>query len=455
MIIKHLIGLRDKINEKLREIYPGTGAGTAKRAEFTPPDLHVKRFDIPEGTVRLPQGAIRGRRELVSVSVPASVRAIEAMAFADCEKLESVTLHEGLRRVGDNAFIGCKSLKSIVIPDSVKDISGMAFKGSGVTEPVLNASGDTLIYCPAEASGVDYTVPEGVRRIVTRAFSELPGLKRIHLPKTLERIDRLAFVECGITSVALPERLGELEEYPFFNCGELETVSFKGEDPVRNAVFQLRVQGEFFLKPVSCAPPRGDRHWQSPDFRSLAEECVFGRAGAMERMVGFFEEKGRAAPGETFYFAAANLWRYRAWESGSETQRKWLEGYVKSSPGKSLPSANLTEKLEGTVRGSTLNALGFPFFDPDRVYSLAGLDADGVVEASAYESEDGPDEDGFGREIYFDWWYLDSDLRPVPGVERLHSYSSIDRRIPDVRERFDKAHDAAAKAVTLRRGLSL
>lgn len=57
-------------------------------------------------------------------------------------------------------FSGCKRLKGVVIPDSVKEITGRAFNDSGVTESVLNASRDTLIYCPAEAAGGEYTVPE-------------------------------------------------------------------------------------------------------------------------------------------------------------------------------------------------------------------------------------------------------------------------------------------------------
>ncbi len=457
MISDFLKNLRDKIDKNLHELYPGTGAAEVK-PEFTAPDPGVKRYDVPAGTKRLPRGALQGRRELVSVSVPASVRTIGERAFAGCENLESVTLHEGLRQIGENAFDGCKSLKRIVIPNSVKDVNGSAFKGSGIVEPVRTASGDTLIYCPASAAGAEYTVPEGVRRIGTQAFLELPGLKKVHLPRSLERIDRLAFIKCGFSSVSLPKYLEELEENAFFHCAELKNIYFKGEDPIREALFKLRARGLCFLKPVRCAPCDSDRYWEGPAFRALAEECVSGNAGAMERMVAFFEEKSKAAPEEAFYSAAANFWRYRAWENGSETQRQWLERYVKASPGERLPSACLTETLWGSARGSTLNALGFFFFAPERLYSFAGLDADGVAEVSAYESEDGPDEDGFGRETYYDWWYLDRDLRPVPGVACLHSYSNIDRRIWDVQDRFARAHDEAAKAGTLeniRRGLEL
>ncbi len=458
----------NKRNKNPQNQHPETGSAEGnpeftapkqeKKPEFTAPDSVVKHYDVPAGTKRLLRGVLQGRRELVSVSVPASVRTIGGKAFAGCENLESVTLCEGLRRIENNAFDGCKKLKRIVIPDSARDVSGSAFTGSGIVEPVRTASGDTLLYCPASAAGTEFTVPEGVRCIGTDAFSFLPGLKKVHFPQSLERIDPSAFYRCGITSVSLPKYLEALAETAFFDCKELKDVYFKGEDPIRQAMFNLQARGTYFLLPVRCAPPDSDRYWESPAFRALAEECVSGNAGAMERMVAFFEEKSKAAPEEAFYPAAANFWRYRAWENGSETQRQWLERYVKASPGEQLPAACLTETLCGFPRGSTLNALGFFFFEPERVYNLWELDADGVVEVSAFVREDGPDADDFNREPLYDWWYLDRDLRPVPGAACLHSYTIIDRNDYDVQDRFARAHDAVAKAGTLqniRRGLEL
>lgn len=456
MIFEFLKRLQERIDEKLQEMSRNV-VTQPKPNSFTAPVQPVARLDIPEGVDSIPCGAMAGRKELVSVSVPASVKTIGDRAFAGCESLERVTFHEGLERVGDDVFSGCKRLKSVVIPDSVKEITGSAFNNSGVTEPVLNASGDTLIYCPAEAAGEEYTVPEGVRRIRSRAFVGLSGLKQVHFPKSLERIDKMAFVQCGLTWVSLSRSAAEQSWDAFFRCDNLCAVGIDDDDEhVRSTMLGLHARGLTFLKVEKSSPPPDDPYWLEPDFRALADSCASGNVEAMERMVRFFDERTKAAPNELFYIGAADFWRVRAFENGSEAQRDWLGNWLEALSGQRLPSACLTEKLEGTVRGSALNALGFLFFEPDRVYSLAGLDSDGVVEVSAYESEDGPDEDGFGRETYFDWWYLDGDLRAVPGVDCLHSYSNIDRRISDVRKRFEEAHAAAAKAVilqNLRRGL--
>lgn len=85
------------------------------------------------------------------------------------------------------------------------------------------------------------------------------------------------------------------------------------------------------------------------------------------------------------------------------------------------------------IKTQVLNALGFLLFDPDWEYTLAG-----------------PDEDGYGRETCYGRWYLDGNLCPVPGAECLHGYSNIDRRIREVKERFQKCHDTAAKAGRVR-----
>lgn len=414
----------------------------------TPVRIFRGHLEIPEGTAEIGHRALEGNKRLASVSVPASVRRIGSRAFAECEKLERVILREGLESIGNNAFTGCPRLRSITIPDSVTQLSGQAFYLSGLTEPVLNVSGDTLYFCPEAAAGTEYVVPEGVRRIGGWAFEGLTRLRRVHLPETLERIGKMAFVRCALGSVVIPAGVKELGENVFHCCEELKTITLEGEpDPVRAAVIRCHLRGRSFLAPVRCVLPADGAYWLEEGFQAIAGQCGAGRVEAMEEMYAFFDAKRQADPETAFYGLAANFWRYRAYERGSGEAGLWLENRLRESPDGRLPSVFLNERLSGVADGLELNALGFLFFAPDREYHLAGRDEDGVVEVSAYESEDGPDEDGFGRETYYDWWYLDGGLCPVPGADCLHSYSGIDRRIKDVIERFQQAHAAAARAI--------
>lgn len=85
-------------------------------------------------------------------------------------------------------------------------------------------------------------------------------------------------------------------------------------------------------------------------------------------------------------------------------------------------------ELVGHRSGKLLNERGYSFFSPERSYSIGLPGEDGIVEVTAYVSEDGPDEDGFGREVYFDWWLLDESLEPIDGVPMWHEYSNLDMR---------------------------
>ena len=81
----------------------------------------------------------------------------------------------------------------------------------------------------------------------------------------------------------------------------------------------------------------------------------------------------------------------------------------------------------------------------EREYGLSGVDADGVVEVYAYESEDGADSDGYGSEIYYDWWYLDHCLNLPQGAGFIHSFSHTDKRCNE--KEFQLLHDAVAASL--------
>ena len=90
---------------------------------------------------------------LLSVTIPNSVKSIEYHAFNGCSNLASVTIGNGVTSIGREAFHCCYSLSSVIIPNSVTSIGSEAFSscknltsvtiGSGVTS-IGNAA---FIYC--------------------------------------------------------------------------------------------------------------------------------------------------------------------------------------------------------------------------------------------------------------------------------------------------------------------
>ena len=189
-------------------------------------------------------------------------------------------------------------------------------------------------------------------------------------------------------------------------------------------------------------------YWKEEDFRALAQQCAAGDAGAMDRMGDDFLARAKKAESEedaAFFNCAMHFWRTRAYRYGSTAARQYLTRWCQANPDARMASLGLDEQLYGSEDGESLNALGFLFFEPDKTYNLAGLDAQGVVEVCAWEGEDAPDEDGFGSESYYDWWYLDEFLTLPEGAGCLHSYSLQDQRLNS--GIFQALHDQTAAKI--------
>lgn len=78
-------------------------------------------------------------------------------------------------------------------------------------------------------------------------------------------------------------------------------------------------------------------------------------------------------------------------------------------------------------------------------------DENGIIKVTAYAGSDTPDEDGFGREEYYDWWYLDENLQKIPGSRGISGYSNHDRRMNE--DKFNKQYNDAVKYVKERKAI--
>lgn len=62
--------------------------------------------------------------------VPATVKKIDASAFASCKNLSKITLPEGLKAIEDYTFYECWGLADVVFPKSLETIGKFAFDGT-------------------------------------------------------------------------------------------------------------------------------------------------------------------------------------------------------------------------------------------------------------------------------------------------------------------------------------
>ena len=404
-------------------------------------------------------GAFDGNRELRTVCIPGTVKRIGLRAFADCVNLSKVVLAEGIEVIEANVFTGCSNLAEVVMPDSIRDCSNAFYECTGLRTPVYNRSGNTLYAYPYSATDKRFIVPHSVRHINQDAFAENPYLEEVVLPEGLEIIRCLTFESCGIQKIVIPKSVKRIEARAFWSCRFLKEVVVLGENTViADGAFyrcpldmqilchrklrideRLRILGSSLLACVRPEYPSGE-HMRSPSFVDLAKRCGKGDPDAMWAMGNFFAKLGE----HPFFSAAANFWRFRSGQKGYPIAEKWLVDWIAAHPGKQMASI-LNESMAGSYNGRTLCYAGFPFFDPEREYRISKPDCDGVVEVSSWCGDDGPDEDGFGREEYYDWWYLDENLNEISGIAMIRSHSLHDKRTNE--EKFKALHDAAANAI--------
>ena len=92
---------------------------------------------IKEGAESVGESAYAGRKDILKVVCPKSLKTINARAFANCPSLTSVELNEGLGLIGFEAFLDCASLSKISFPESLETILARAFCGTQIKTAAL------------------------------------------------------------------------------------------------------------------------------------------------------------------------------------------------------------------------------------------------------------------------------------------------------------------------------
>ena len=174
-----------------------------------------------------------------SVTIPNKITSIGNFAFQDCSGLTSVTIPNNVKSIGELAFYNCSSLTSIYIPKNVGNIGSSAFSGCSslfsITVDEDNAFYDSRNNCNAIICKEDNllingckntTIPDGVTRIGTGAFTRCYDLKSISIPNSVSRIDLDAFSDChALNSITIPNSVTFISYLAFCHCINLKDVT--------------------------------------------------------------------------------------------------------------------------------------------------------------------------------------------------------------------------------------
>lgn len=188
----------------------------------------ASEINIPESidgkpVVGITYLAFSGKNTIKKVTIPNSVKIIEARAFWKCESLESVSLGDGVETIGEGAFCDCPKIESIIFPASVREIYANAFANCSNLKTVEFVGSHDLSLEPyifRKTAVENIRLPEGVTAIYFAAFAYMP-LKSIYIPESVTSIEDGSFMYSAdnltITSKAgsVAEKYAKENKIPF------------------------------------------------------------------------------------------------------------------------------------------------------------------------------------------------------------------------------------------------
>ncbi len=188
----------------------------------------IETIKIPASVTSIGDYAFAGCTALTAIDIPEGVEKIGAYAFKDCSAMTSVKIPNSVTEIGTKAFTGCDAVTDLTIGKIIKDIEvsqlfADSFAGL-VNVEILNHA-ETVAVDGYEfkdcASLETVKLPESVTSISTAAFQNCAKLVSINIPSKLESIGISAFEGCAkLPELTLPATLELIGDKAFKGCSD-------------------------------------------------------------------------------------------------------------------------------------------------------------------------------------------------------------------------------------------
>ena len=165
---------------------------------------------------------------ITEYSIPGNVTSIASKIFCKCNNLVRIEIPNGVLTIGYETFKDCSNIESITLPDSVTTIYERAFEGcsslKGITIPGgVRVIGERTFYNCWQLSYANLN--DGVTKIAYAAFSNCDSLKKIIIPDSVTEIGENAFEDCcSLIEVDLPCGITKISNNLFYKCTSLKNV---------------------------------------------------------------------------------------------------------------------------------------------------------------------------------------------------------------------------------------
>ena len=128
-------------------------------------------------------------------------------AFANCQKIESLSLPAGIKIIPDSAFLRCTNLNAINISKDITFIGKYAFKLCEKLTAII--------------------IPENVTSIEDGTFESCYRLTSIEIPNSVTSIGDRTFYSCSnLKTITLGENIQEIGNDVFAGCDNIENVQW-------------------------------------------------------------------------------------------------------------------------------------------------------------------------------------------------------------------------------------
>ncbi len=196
--------------------------------------IGFKRLD-DEGSV---WGAFMECTTLESVTIPDTVKIIDAFAFYECTALSSVTIQGSVESIGSFAFSGCTSLKEVTFKEGLKTLWGSAFEATAIESVYIPASvtaiyGNPFDSCSnltsiiVDANNTYYDSRENCNAIIETSSNTLvSGCRNTIIPYSVSTIGSAAFMGQPIQKIDIPASINRIQGEAFAECSELTEIGF-------------------------------------------------------------------------------------------------------------------------------------------------------------------------------------------------------------------------------------
>ncbi len=187
----------------------------------------VRNITLPSTLKYIGNSAFFNCTNLVSVSIPAGVTEIGALAFSLCQKLEQVSFNakdSKLVKIGESAFSECSALTSINVPYTVESVGDKAFMNC---RSLSTVNFDYIVVTTNEDNTTTTTVvaKSNLTELGESAFYNCNGLRQISVPNGVSVIKERTFYNCyQLVNVEFDVSLSEvrtIETQAFYGCTSL------------------------------------------------------------------------------------------------------------------------------------------------------------------------------------------------------------------------------------------